>query len=388
MSFKIWRIVGTVFVGMLGFGAVIPLLPVYLHEEAGASTFVTGLLIGLSSGFALPGRLVAGKTADRYGRRITLLVGMGFCAAAGVLYMPVFGLTVMAFGRMLHGLGEGFFVTATVAWVVDIAPANRRAQAVGLLSSGMWGGLSVGPAIGQLLGSMQRVALLLTVSSIVVIAIVVVMGEDAVPDRDEPSPWFPRPVLTPGILLGLGNVAYAAMAGFLILLLQHRGQGTSWAFSLFALAVLFGRVALGSLPDRQGPRRTLLAGYACLAIGLLAIATSSNRVVDLGASLLVGLGYSLPWPALALVVVGRVRASERAAALAAINAFYDVFVAGSSALAGAAAERWGFAAPFWLALASIAGAASLVLLTGIGAQATGSLVTEALPSTGVEAGKL
>ena len=99
MGSKIWRIVGAAFVGMLGFGAVIPMLPVYLHEQAGASTFITGLMIGLSSAFALLGRLFAGKTADRKGRRVAMLVGMGFCAAAGVLYLPVFGLWAMAWGR-------------------------------------------------------------------------------------------------------------------------------------------------------------------------------------------------------------------------------------------------------------------------------------------------
>jgi MFS family permease len=84
MGSKIWRIVGAAFVCMLGFGAVIPMLPVYLHEQAGASSFITGLLVGLSSAFALLGRLLGGKTADRKGRRIALLLGMGFCATAGV----------------------------------------------------------------------------------------------------------------------------------------------------------------------------------------------------------------------------------------------------------------------------------------------------------------
>ena len=135
MGSKIWRIVGAAFVGMLGFGAIIPMLPVYLHEQAGVSTFVTGLLIGLSSAFALLGRLLAGKTADRKGRRIALLLGMGFCGAAGVLYLPVFGIAALAAGRVLHGLGEGFFVTAAVAWAVDVAPDNRRAETLGYLSS-------------------------------------------------------------------------------------------------------------------------------------------------------------------------------------------------------------------------------------------------------------
>lgn len=367
MGSKIWRIVGAAFVGMLGFGAVIPMLPVYLHEQAGASTFLTGLLVGMSSAFALLGRLLAGKTADRKGRRIALLLGMAFCAAAGILYLPVFGLAAMAAGRVLHGLGEGFFVTAAVAWAVDVAPDNRRAQTLGYLSSGIWGGVSVGPAIGQALGTMTSVALFLTVSSIAVIVIVYLMQEHARPHAHAGSRWFPPPVLLPGIMLGLGNVTYAAMAGFLILLLHHRGHGTAWAFSAFAFAVLFGRAAFGGLPDRMGPRRSLLAGYACLAVGLTAIVAGLGPQFDVPAALLVGLGYSFPWPALASVVVGQVPISERAAALGALNAFYDLFVAASSAVAGAAAGRWGFNAPFWIALACVGIATAMVLTIGAGA---------------------
>src|SRR3954462_11345145 len=169
MGSKIWRIVGAAFVGMLGFGAVIPMLPVYLHEHAGASTFITGLFIGLASAFALLGRLFAGRVADHRGRRTALLLGMAFCAAAGILYLPIFGMWWMAPARVLHGLGEGFFITGAVAWVVDIAPSSRRAKAMGILSSGIWGGVSVGPAIGQWLGTLPRVALFLTASSLTVL---------------------------------------------------------------------------------------------------------------------------------------------------------------------------------------------------------------------------
>lgn len=368
MGSKIWRIVGAAFVGMLGFGAVIPMLPVYLHEQAGASTFVTGLLIGMSSAFALLGRFLGGKTADRKGRRIALLVGMAFCAAAGVLYLPVFGLAAMAAGRVLHGLGEGFFVTAAVAWAVDVAPDHRRAETLGYLSSGIWGGVSVGPAIGQALGTMGSVALLLTISSVAVIGIVIVMDEQARPHEHIPTRWLPPPVLVPGILLGLGNVTYAAMAGFLILLLRYRGHDTAWAFSAFAAAVLFGRAIFGGLPDRMGPRRSLLAGYACLAVGLAVILAGLGPRLDVPAALLVGLGYAFPWPALASVVVAQVPITERGSALGALNAFYDLFVAAGSALAGAAAGRWGLAAPFWIALGCVALATVMVFGTGMGAK--------------------
>ncbi|HEV2447484.1 MAG TPA: MFS transporter [Candidatus Sulfopaludibacter sp.] len=373
MGSAIWRIVGAAFVGMLGFGAVIPILPVYIHEQAGASTFVTGLLIGMSSAFALLGRLFAGKIADRRGRRIALVLGMAFCACAGVLYFPVFGLWSMGSARLLHGLGEGFFVTAAVAWAVDVAPENRRAQALGYLSSGIWGGVSVGPAIGQAMGTMPRVAGFLTVSSLAVIAIISIMEEHPRPRHHGPSRWFPPGVLLPGIILGLGNVTYAAMAGFLILLLRERGHHTTWAFSAFAFAVLFGRAAFGGLPDRMGPRRSLLVGYVFLGAGLLGIAAGRSSLFDLPASLLVGLGYSFPWPALASVVVGRVSASERAGALGALTAFYDIFVAASSAIAGAVAGHWGLTSVFWVALACMCGSVVLVLTAGIGSHPAAAL---------------
>ena len=366
MGSKIWRIVGAAFVGMLGFGAVIPILPIYLHEGVGASTFVTGLVIGLASAFALLGRLFAGKVADHRGRRAALLMGMGFCAVAGVLYLPVFGLWGMGPARILHGLGEGFFITAAVAWVVDIAPANRRAKAMGVLSSGIWGGVSVGPAIGQALGTLPRVAVFLTASSLAVLVFLYFTDEELRPKAVVPSRWFPPAVLLPGLILGCGNITYAAMSGFLVLLLRERGHDTRWAFSAFAFAVLFGRFMFGGLPDRMGPRRTLLTGYVFFGVGLIAIALSRNSLIDVPASLLIGLGYAFPWPALALTVVNRVRVSERASALGALTAFYDAFVAVGSAVAGAVAGQFGLSAVFWFAFLCMMGGVVLTLTTSIG----------------------
>jgi MFS family permease len=367
MGSKIWRIVGAAFVGMLGFGAVIPILPIHLHEGLGASTFVTGLVIGLASAFALLGRLFAGKVADHRGRRTALLMGMAFCAVAGVLYLPIFGLWGLGPARVLHGLGEGFFITAAVAWVVDIAPSHRRAKAMGVLSSGIWGGVSVGPAIGQALGTLPRVAVFLTASSLAVLAFMYFTDEELRPQAVVPSRWFPPAVLLPGLILGCGNVTYAAMSGFLVLLLRERGHDTRFAFSAFAFAVLFGRFAFGGLPDRWGPRRTLLTGYVFFAVGLVTIALSRNSLLDVPASLLIGLGYAFPWPALALTVVNRVRASERASALGALTAFYDAFVAVSSAIAGAVAGHFGLTAVFWFALLCMCGGVVLTLTTSIGA---------------------
>jgi MFS family permease len=232
----------------------------------------------------------------------------------------------------------------------------------------------VGPAIGQALGSLPKVAIFITASSLALIAIVLFVDEELRPKAVERARWFPPQVLRPGMILGFGNVTYAAMAGFLILMLRERGHQTTWAFSVFAFAVLFGRFVFGGLPDRMGPRRTLLIGYVFLGVGLLAICLSGNSAVDVPASLLIGLGYSFPWPALASVVVGSVSASERASALAALTAFYDVFVAASSAIAGAIAGHFGMTSVFWFAFACMLTSLVLTLTTHIGA-ATSKLET-------------
>ena len=190
---------------------------------------------------------------------------------------------------------------------------------MGVLSSGIWGGVSVGPAIGQALGTLPRVAIFLTASSLAVLAFTYFTDEELRPKAVVPSRWFPPAVVLPGLILGCGNVTYAAMSGFLVLLLRERGHDTRWAFSAFAFAVLFGRFMFGGLPDRWGPRRTLLTGYVFFGVGLVIIALSRNSLLDVPASLLIGLGYAFPWPALALTVVNRVRVSERASALGAAH---------------------------------------------------------------------
>jgi MFS family permease len=363
-----WRVVGCVFMGMLAFGAMIPLLPVYLRDQLHSSPFLIGFVIGLSSAFAVLGRLFAGSTTDARGRRFTFAVGISLCGCAGILYLPIFGLIGVTLGRVLHGVGEAFFMTAAVTWIVDLAPSQQRAQALGYFASGVWGGLSVGPLVGQMFGAWQPAAIFVTASSLVVLAVISTAEEEKLHHQIRPQIKMniPRPVVVPGLVLGFASISYAAMAGFLVLLMRDRGPGGKYAFAAFALCVLFTRTLLGSLPDRMGPRKTLFIGLSMLISGLLLIASTRNPMIGTLASALVGLGYSFPWPSLAVVVVRSVASSERASALGALNAFFDLFVSLGALAAGALAGRFGYTSVFWLASASGICAALTAWITGVG----------------------
>ena len=362
----VWRVAGAAFIGMLGFGAVIPMLPIYLRDDVHASTFVTGVLVGLSSATALLGRVLAGQVADRKGRGAALTAGMIFCAVGGLLYLPFGGLWSLTAARLLHGLGEGFFMTASVAWVLDVAPLQRRSQALGFLASGIWGGVSVGPVIGQAMGNLTRVGWFLTISSLAVLVVIRWANEPPLVKHENPPRLFPKPIILPGVVLCFSNVTYAVMSGFLILLMRERGHGVVWAFSVYAFAVVFGRGALGSLPDRLGPRSTLFAGLTLMAIGNTTIALTHSIAMATVASAISGLGYAFPWPSLAVIVVDRVEPQEKAVAVGGMTAFYDIAVAGGSAAAGLIAGHFGYAAAFWLAVGSAFSAVLLLLATGLG----------------------
>lgn len=372
-------VVLSAFAALLGFGAIVPVLPVHVHDGLGQSTAMTGFMMGLASATALLSRVFAGPMADERGRKPVMHLGLMFCLLAGLFYLPQQGLWTLTLARLLHGAGEGFLLTAGVAWTVDLAPPHARAQRLGLLASGVWGGLSLGPVIGAMLGTMFHVGLFVAASVTPLVLLVFLLPNtkpvtgakvEGGTAREESrlAKLFPRPALLPGVLLGLANFSWAALSGFLVLYLRHGSSpvnGTK-VLSCFALTVLFGRTAMGSLPDRWGPRRTLLIGLSCIAAGLAWLAWLPWPVTAYGAAILIGTGYSFPWPSLAVIVTGKVPAETRASALGVLTAMNDLFVAVAGPLLGWVATHLGFPAVYASASAAACSGIAIVVWRRVG----------------------
>src|SRR5205807_8638998 len=126
-----------------------------------------GFVIGIFSFVALLSRFFSGPLADRRGRKIAFLTGLLSCALAGAAYLLPLGVSGAYLGRILQGFGEACLYTGAAAWVVEIAGIERSGQALGFLSSGIWGGVSAGPVIGHWLGSFERAAAFQIVAALV-----------------------------------------------------------------------------------------------------------------------------------------------------------------------------------------------------------------------------
>src|SRR5262249_32597734 len=139
------------FCGMLAVGAVLPVLPRYVHGPLGEGKVAVGVVIGAYAITGLLLRPFAGRFADPVGRPPTRLAGSSVRGAGGFLYLLPFGVGGLIAARLVRGAGEGTVFPAGSAWIVDLAPPDRRGRVIGLYGLAVWAGLSIGPLVGELI---------------------------------------------------------------------------------------------------------------------------------------------------------------------------------------------------------------------------------------------
>jgi len=344
------------FSGLLAVGAVLPVLPRYVHGPLDAGNIAVGIVIGSYAVTGLLLRPVAGRFADRRGRRPTVLIGSLLVAAAGFLYLLPLGVPGLIGARLLLGAGEGAVFTAGSAWIVDIAPPQRRGRVIGLYGLAVWGGLSIGPLIGELLLQASGYTLVWLFSGAAPLAGALIASRLPDPFRPighaEPHPLIAREAIRPGTALALASIGYATVATFVVLHLDARGIGHgATVFGAFATMVVLTRLVGGDLPDRIGPARVATAAAIVEAVGLATMALAQSIAVALVGALAMGAAFSLLYPSLSLIVVSRVPVTRRGAALGTFTAFFDAGVGLGAPLAGLAAVLSGYEGAFLFAAA-------------------------------------
>ncbi len=352
--------------GFLALGAVLPILPRYVTGPLGAGDVAVGIVIGAFAFTAVVSRPIAGRLADARGRRQVVVTGLLITGLAGALYLVPLGVPGLVCARLVLGAGEGWVFTAGATWIVDLAPPERRGQSIGLFGLAVWGGLTLGPLIGEgiyALAGYDAVFAFASLSPLLGAALARRVPDDhrALPADERPrNALVPRAVRGPGAALALANVGYGTMAGFVVLLLADRGiAGGAGVFTAFAGSVVVTRLFAGRVPDRFGPRVAAAGAGVAEALGLSLLAAAGSLPVAVAGALVMGVGFSLLFPAMALIVVGRMGPENRGAAMGSFTAFFDVGVGLGAPLAGAVAAAAGYGAAFWVAAGFAAAGAAI-----------------------------
>jgi DHA1 family tetracycline resistance protein-like MFS transporter len=143
---KLTIVFAIVFIDLLGFGLILPLLP-YYAETFGATPTVVGFLVASYAAAQLVGAPILGRLSDRYGRRPVLLVSI-FGTFVGFLLLGFArSLWVLFASRILDGLTGGN-ISVAQAYITDVTDQKNRAKGLGLIGAAFGLGFIVGPAAG------------------------------------------------------------------------------------------------------------------------------------------------------------------------------------------------------------------------------------------------
>ena len=271
----------TIFVNLVGFGIIIPLLPFYA-ETFGASPIVIGLLFASFSLSQLVAAPVLGGLSDRVGRRPVLLFSLVGTVVSFAMLAMAQSLAMLFAARIVDGLSGGNITTAR-AYIADITTEENRARAFGVLGAAFGLGFIVGPALGALFSHISYTAPIWAAAVITVAAAVLAwiwLPETVHHARaGSGSPWKALKELggrrSLRILFSIDFAYWTAFAVYqtTFALFGARRFGfdaaqTGYLLSAFGfLGVLVQGVLVGPVVARFGAERTLAMGLTFAAIG-------------------------------------------------------------------------------------------------------------------------
>ena len=303
-------IFGIVFIDLVGFGIVIPVLPLYA-ERFGASPLTVGFLLAVYSLMALLFAPILGRLSDRIGRRPVLLVSI-LGSSFGFLLMGLAGSLPMLFaGRIIDGITGGNISTAQ-AYIADITPPHERSKGMGLIGAAFGLGFIFGPAIGGVLSHFSLAAPLLFASALAAAngaAVFFFLPESLTAERQDGGAKQATAAQMLGAVRGsplavvigayfFNTIAFSLLTATYPLFASHRfGYGAPQVGYIFAGMGILGAVVQGGLMGWLvrifGDSRLASAGSVLLAAGLFLLPWAPSAASLLAVTGAIGLGHAL-----------------------------------------------------------------------------------------------
>ncbi len=357
--------IAVVFVAYLVIGLAMPVLPLYVHERLGLSTFVVGLVAGSQFAAAFFSRPWAGYYADSRGAKRAVVVGLLIAVASGLLHLlslrfvgkPEVSVAILLGGRVLLGVAESSIITGALSRGLALIGPQNTGKTMSWVGMALYAAFAAGAPAGTGLYASHGFAAIALAATLIPLATLLLVA----PLRPTSASTAARPafarvlgaVWLPGLGLAISGVGFGAITTFLVLLFAQHGWGQAWlALTFLSLAFIIGRVLFGHLPDQVGGARVASACVVVEAVGLALIWLAPWPALALFGVALAGFGYSLVYPSFGVEAIRRAPPESRGLAMGAFTAFLDLSLGFASPALGLVANGAGLAAVF-LASASV-----------------------------------
>src|SRR3954451_1773617 len=349
----------------LALAMLTPVIPHYVKDQLDYGDAAVGFAVGAFAVGAVVLRTYAGRVGDIVGRRALIIFGALMVAGSTILYGLVHALWWLIAMRVVTGFGEAAFFVGAATMITDLSPPERRGEAVSYWSVAVYGGLSFGPALGDILRGHDRYMLTWTVSALLALtAAGLGFFTRDVPREHDVQPggrlWHPA-ALRPGFVLFLGLMPLSAFTPLLPLYVDtdvHTSAGA--IFLLYGILILGVRIFGARIPDRIGGRNAGMLALTFSGIGITIIAAWPSIVGLVVGTIVFACGMSLLYPALLVLSLHGIKDSERASVVGTFSSFFDLSSGFGAAIAGVIAELTGYRGAF--AVAGVMCLAGLPLL--------------------------
>lgn len=312
--------------------ALLPTLPPYIQDAAGASDAQVGLVMGCFAVGLLLFREQLGFLADRRGRKLVVVIGIVVVGLAPVGYAIAQSVPLLALLRGFHGISVAAFTTGYPALVVDLAPPQRKGELLGLMTLAMPLGMTLGPALGGFIqpeiGYVNFFLLLAGLAAIGVVLALQIREAPRTPvggaiPRARRSLWqslaeiwqglaSPR-VQTPAMVLMLIGMTFGALVSFFPLFLRQSGLDLNPGlfYTVSAMGNFSARFLAGKASDRYGRGVFITASISMYAASMFFLATATSPSGVLLAAVFQGIGGGTLIPMMLALMSDRSTADER-----------------------------------------------------------------------------
>jgi MFS family permease len=333
-------VTATALVFFIYIGMLLPIVPLFIEGPLGRGEFGIGLTIAVFAGAAIVARPLLGRLADRHGRRVLLVGGATVAGLAGIASSQVTEFWQLLVTRSVMGIGEAAVFVGAATLIADLSPRDRRAEGASYFSVAVFGGIGVGPIIGEfVLDNTQFERAFVVAGMFALVAAVVGLFAparvapldaleetiaSAAPASGRRRIMHPAAVM-PGVVLASGVAAFSTFGAFIPDYSREVGLATSGGlFAAYSLTSVLVRIFGATLPERLGPRRAVTIALGTLMIGLAILALVPTVAALWVASVFVGIGMAFNYPSLLALTVNRASDSDRAWAISSFTMFFEV----------------------------------------------------------------
>jgi MFS family permease len=322
-------------------GILVPIVPLFIEGPLGAGEFGIGVAIAVFALAAICARPLLGRIADRYGRRLLMVGGAVLAGLSGLGSSQVSEFWQLLVFRGITGIGEAAMFVGAATLIADMSPRDRRAEGASYFSVAVFGGIGVGPIIGEALlddTNFERAFIVAGVFAFLAAGIAMFAPARVEPHDDVENDTISSvaPVsgrrklvhpaaIMPGVVLASGIAAFAAFGAFLPEYSRDVGLTSSGGlFAMYALVSVLVRLFGATLPERLGPRVAVTIALGNVAVGLAILAFFPTIPALWIAAAFVGFGMAFNYPSLLALTVNRVSDSDRAWAISSFTMFFEV----------------------------------------------------------------